>query len=256
MPLLSLVGLRQDSERKRAVPHVSLRCCPRGHAIAAICARLDGLPLALELAAPRTAALSPQVVLARLDHRLALLTAGSREAPERQRSLRATLDWSYDLLTAPARALLARLAVFAGGWTVDAAEAVCARFAGPTLDVVDGLQTLITDGLVQRQGREGELRFTMLETIREYALERLAKRGEMQAARQAQAAYVLALAERAAPALHGPEQGAWLDRLDEDQANLRVALAWLLEEAPPDARRLAWTLHWYWRVRGRLREGR
>ncbi|HEX9374221.1 MAG TPA: BTAD domain-containing putative transcriptional regulator, partial [Roseiflexaceae bacterium] len=191
--------------------------------IAAICARLDGLPLAIELAAARAALLSPRMLLARLDRRLAFLTAGPRDLPERQRTLRATIDWSYDLLDLGERLLLGRLAVFAGGWTLAAAEVVCAAVGPLAISVLDGLDALLDKCLVQRTtGSDGEPRFTMLETIREYALERLIELGEAPAAQQAHASYFRDLAERAAPALHGLEQIAWFDQLDEEHANLRV----------------------------------
>jgi predicted ATPase/DNA-binding SARP family transcriptional activator len=146
--------------------------------IAAICARLDGLPLAIELAAARAALLSPRMLLARLDRRLALLTEGPRDLPPRQRTLRATIDWSYDLLDVGEQFLLGRLAVFAGGWTLDAAERVATGVGPLTISVLDGLHTLLDKQMVQRiAGDDGEPRFTMLETIREYALERLTERG-------------------------------------------------------------------------------
>ncbi|GAC1642453.1 MAG: BTAD domain-containing putative transcriptional regulator [Herpetosiphon sp.] len=226
--------------------------------IAAICLRLDGLPLALELAAARAALLSPRALLARLDHRLALLTDGPRDVPERQRTLRATIDWSYELLDRGEQLLLARLAVFAGGWTLEAAEAVSAAVGATTTDVLAGLHALLDKQLVNRNtGEGGELRFTMLETIREYALERLTERGELAVTQQAHARWFLGLAEQAARAFHGPEQGTWFDRLEDEHANLRVVLAYLLaEEDVASMQRLAGALHWFWYVRGHLTEGR
>ncbi len=195
------------------------------HDVAAICARLDGLPLAIELAAARAALLAPRMLLARLSSRLTLLTGGPRDLPERQRTLRATIDWSYRLLDLSEQLLFGRLAVFAGSWSLEAAEAVCGAVGLLATSTLDGLQALLDQHLVQRVGDVGgEPGFTMLETIREYALERLAERGEARAAQQAHAQYSLARAESAAPALHGPVQIAWFDRLDEEQANLRVAL--------------------------------
>ena len=223
--------------------------------VVAICARLDGLPLAIELAAARAAVLSPRVLLERLDHRLALLTDGPRDLPERQRTLRAALAWSYDLLDRREQQQLERLAVFAGGWTVEAAEDAGASVLAAD-QVLVGLHALIDKHLVQRTGGATP-RFVMLETIREYALERLVEHGGLDEARRAHAAYVLAFAERAAGFLHGPDQGAWFDALDDEVANLRVALAWLLESgATAEARRLVWALHWFWHVRGHLSEGR
>jgi predicted ATPase/DNA-binding SARP family transcriptional activator len=226
--------------------------------VAMICARLDGLPLAIELAAARAVLLSPRMLLARLRSRLALLTDGPRDLPERQRTLRATIDWSYRLLDLSEQVLFGRLAVFAGSWSLEAAEAVCSTVGLLAMSTLDGLQALLDKHLVLRASDVGdESRLMMLETIREYALERLAERGEAPAAQQAHASFYLALAEAAAPALHGPEQIAWLDRLDEEQANLRVALTWLLEAGDAaGALRLASALHWFWYVRGHYAEGR
>ena len=226
--------------------------------MAAICARLDGLPLAIELAAARAPLLSPRMLLARLDHGLSLLTGGPHDLPERQRTLRATIDWSYQLLDLSEQLLFGRLAAFAGGWSLEAAEAVAGAVGPLAMSALDGLQALLDRHLIQRASEAGgELRFAMLETIREYALERLGERGEAGATQQAHAQYYLALAETAAPALHGPQQIAWFDRLDEEQANLRVALAWLLATRQvTDTLRLAGALHWFWHVRGHFAEGR
>lgn len=226
--------------------------------VAAICARLDGLPLAIELAAARAPLLSPRMLLARLDHRLSLLTGGPHDLPERQRTLRATIDWSYRLLDLSEQVLFERLAVFAGGWSLEAAEAVAGAVGPLAMSALDGLQALLDKHLIQRAGEAGgEPRFTMLETIREYALERLGERGEAGATQQAHTRYYLALAETAASEMHGPEQLAWFDRLDEEQANLRVALAWLLATGQvTDTLRLASALHWFWHVRGHFAEGR
>jgi predicted ATPase/DNA-binding SARP family transcriptional activator len=226
--------------------------------VAVICARLDGLPLALELAAARLRVLTPAQLLARLDRRLALLTEGPRDLPDRQRTLRATLDWSFALLDVGDRHLLARMAIFAGGWTLEAAEAV-GLAPGPLIGgVLGGLQHLVDGHLVQPvAGSGGSRRFALLETVREYARERLALGGEEPAARRAHAAFFLAFAEQAAPALHGPDQIAWLDRLDEELPNLRAALEWLLAAGDATgAARLAGALGWYWARRGRQAEGR
>jgi predicted ATPase/DNA-binding SARP family transcriptional activator len=255
------------------------------HDIAAICARLDGLPLAIELAAARMKLLSPRMMLARLDRRLALLTDGPRDLPERQQTLRATIDWSYSLLDVGEQLLFGRLAVFAGGWTLEAAEAICPAAGELSIRVFDGLHALLDKHLVQQQiAANGEPRFTMLETIREYALERLTDRGEAPATQQAHALYFCYLAERAELELRGPEQVDWLDRLEEEQANLRAALAWCLGElkieneqlrigaGPADdlfsilnsqfsirqelGLRLAGALAVFWRGRDHLSEGR
>jgi len=225
--------------------------------IVAICARLDGLPLAIELAAARMRMLTPRSLLARLDRPLAMLTGGPRDRPQRQQSLLATIDWSYHLLAEDERRLLARLAVFAGGWTLAAAEAACASDGAGAPSVLDGLQVLVDNSLVQQAvDQDAEPRFTMLETIREYALERLIAHGDAAAARQAHASYFLAYAERAAPELHGPDQGAWLDRLEVEQDNLRMALAWALERDSSTALRLASALDQFWIKRGSVGEGR
>jgi predicted ATPase/DNA-binding SARP family transcriptional activator len=250
------------------------------HDIAAICARLDGLPLAIELAAARMKLLSPRMMLARLDRRLALLTDGPRDLPERQQTLRATIDWSYSLLDVGEQLLFGRLAVFAGGWTLEAAEAIGPAAGELSIRLFDGLHALLDKHLVQQQiAADGEPRFTMLETIREYALERLTDRGEAPATQQAHALYFCDLAERAEPKLRGPEQVAWLDRLEEEQDNLRAALAvcleardWRLETGdagrgdtslqPPVSSlnetglRLAGALAVFWRGRDHLSEGR
>ncbi|HET8628208.1 MAG TPA: BTAD domain-containing putative transcriptional regulator, partial [Thermomicrobiales bacterium] len=223
--------------------------------IAAICARLDGLPLALELAAARVAVLPPAALLARLDRRLALLMGGARDLPARQRGLRATLDWSHDLLTAEERDLFARLAVFAGGATLDAIEAVCDPEGRPAALV--GTEALLGQSLLGRDDDADEPRFTMLETIREYAAERLAASGHEAATRRRHAAHYLALAAEAAPGLVGPEQSRWLARLAREQDNLRAALGWALDagEATP-ALRLAAALWRFWAMHGDLEEGR
>jgi non-specific serine/threonine protein kinase len=226
-------------------------------AVAAICRRLDGLPLALELAAARTRLFPPAALLARLDHRLALLTGGARDLPARQQTLRQAIDWSHELLHPAERALFARLAVFAGGCTLAAAEAVCAgEDAGA--DVLGGLAALVEHHLVRQEpGAGGEPRFVMLETIREYAAERLAASAEAEAIRHRHFAHALALAEASEPALWGPEVADWLAHLQEEHDNLRAALRWALERgAEADALRLATPLHVFWFIHGHLGEGR
>ncbi len=207
-------------------------------AIAEICARLDGLPLAIELAAARVKLLPPEALLARLVHSLTLLTGGARDLEERQQTMRAAIAWSEDLLTPEERSLFRRLAVFAGGATLEAVEAVCLAPTGAEpldLDALEGLGALVDQSLVQQraeEGEDGEPRFGMLQVIHEYALERLAASGETsgeaEALRRAHAAYYLALAERAKPVLFGPEEGVWVKRLEREHDNLRAALAWAL----------------------------
>jgi predicted ATPase len=225
-------------------------------AIAAICARLDGLPLALELAAARSKLLPPVTLLARLDRRLDVLTDGATDLPERQQTLRATLDWSYDLLDAAERALFRRLAAFVGGCSLEAAEAVCRDDDVP--DVVAAAAALLDKSLLQRQdGPDGEPRLAMLETVREYAQERLMASGEAAKMQRRQAAYYLALAERAEPGLRGSQQALWLACLERDHDNLRAVLQWARELGDVDTGlRLAGALAPFWYVRAQNTEGR
>ena len=225
--------------------------------LAAICVRLDGLPLALELAAARLRVLSPRQLLERLDACLALLTGGPRDHPARQRTLRATIEWSYRLLPRTEQRLLGRLAVFAGGWTLEAANAVCGA-APDRSRVLSGLHTLLdAHVIVQQAGSADAARFGMLETIREYAAEQFAASDEVPTIGQRHAAYFLAVAEAAAPALRGADQASVLDRLERDQDNLRTALRWAVDhDAGELALRLGTALWRYWEVRGGMREGR
>ena len=237
-------------------------------AVAQVCARLDGIPLAIELAAARVRVLPPRQLLARLDDRFRLLTGGSRAALARHQTLRAAVDWSHALLTAPERALFARLAVFAGGFTLEAAEAVGAdRPDGPegpepggieAPEVLDLLTRLVDQSLVVAEAEPGgAARYRQLETLRQYAAERLEQSGEREAVGRRHAGYFLGLAGRAAEAMHGPDQGAWFDRLERDRDNLRAALGWVL--AHGDARRghrFVEALRWFWEVRGDAAEGR
>jgi predicted ATPase/class 3 adenylate cyclase len=203
--------------------------------VAEICRRLDGLPLAIELAAARVRLLPPQALLPRLGTRLTLLTGGARDLPERQRTLRNTLDWSFGLLSAGEQAMLARLGVFAGSFGLPAAEAVCseasqasqASEAGQGGPVIDTLGALVSSSLVRPETRGGEPRFGLLETVREYALEHLA-RGGWAEAHDRHAAYFLALAEPAEAELRGQGQLAWLDRLETEHDNLWAAMSWLV----------------------------
>ena len=229
-----------------------------GPAVAEICVRLDGLPLAIELAATRVKLLPPQGLLLRLDSRLRLLTRGARDAPDRQRALRNALAWSYELLTPDEQALFRRLAVFVGGFTLEAAETVA--ISSGQVDVFEGLASLVDKSLLRRDDDPcNDLRFGMLETIREYGREQLITSGEVETARGRHAAYFAALAERAEVELVGAEQRRWLRRLDADEDNLRAALEWLLSQGAPGAEsalRLASALWRFWDVRGRLSEGR
>lgn len=225
-------------------------------AVTEICRRLDGLPLAIELAAARAGLLSPQAMLARLGDRLALLTGGAQDLPTRQQTVRATLDWSYDLLGRPERSLLGTLSVFAGGAGLEAAEAVC----GPDGDahILGGLSSLVDQSLVRQEERSGgEIRFGMLETVRDYALARLAESGEWGPAHRRHAEYYLRLVEAAEAELHGPRQSDWLRRVDEETDNVRSALRWSQESGQTGlGLRLGSALRDFWRLRGRMTEGR
>ena len=235
-------------------------------AVAEICARLDGLPLAIELACARIRLLPPQALLQRLSSRLKLLTGGSRDLPARQQTLRGAIEWSYSSLDLSEQTLFARLSVFARGAMLEAVEDVCGADDDLDLDVLDGLASLVDKSLLrQEEGSEGEARFWMLETIREYAIERLTERGERDRLQRRHAAHYLALAEQAAPGLSGPEQAVWFRRLETEHDNLRAALDWSLSKngsAQSDESRtelglrMAWDLHWFWTVRGHVAEGR
>ncbi len=227
-------------------------------AVAEICARLDGVPLAIELAAARMGSMGVEAIASRLDDRFQLLCTGSRDLPTRQRTLRATLDWSWDLLDARERTVLSRLSVFAGGWTLEAAEAVCAGDEIASWAVLDGLDGLVHRSLVQvDETAEGADRYRLLETVRQYAGERLAAAGEEATTRDLHLNCFLALALQADPALRGAEQGPWLDRLEQEHDNLRAALGWARERARgEEGLRLASSLWRFWEIRGHLGEGR
>jgi predicted ATPase/class 3 adenylate cyclase len=227
-------------------------------AVAQVCARLDGIPLALELAAARVDSLGVEGLAARLDDRFRLLTGGPRTVLPRQRTLRAALDWSYDLLTASEQLLLDRLSVFAGGWSLAAAEAICAGEEVEHWEVIDLLASLVNKSLLQTAGAEGELRYGLLETVRQYGQERLAASGALARLRDRHLTWSLALAEEAVPHLQGAaDQGVWMDRLETEYDNLRAALRWARERgAAEEGLRLAGALGYFWSLRGYLGEGR
>jgi predicted ATPase/class 3 adenylate cyclase len=223
-------------------------------AVAEICVRLDGLPLAIELAAARVRVLPPKPLLARLDHSLKLLTGGAKDLPTRQQTLQATIDWSYRLLSAEEQQLFAELSVFVGGWTLEAAEAVLGRDGA--VDVLDGIASLVEKNLVrQREDVYGESRFSMLETIREYALERLRALPAADDLLRAHAEYVLEFALVAERELQGERQTDWLGRLDRENANLTAALTWSREHETTFEVRLVNALVRFWGLRGQLRTG-
>jgi predicted ATPase/DNA-binding XRE family transcriptional regulator len=223
--------------------------------VVAICRRLDGLPLAIELAAARVKVLTPAALLARLDRRLHVLTGGSRDLPTRQRTMRDAIAWSYDLLTEPEQALFRRMAVFIGGWTLDAAEAVGGQDES---DVMETLQGLIAASLVQSaEQADGERRFTILETVREFGLERLTSAGETHEAGSRHASYFVAMAQAGGAELASAAPGKWLARLESEQANLRAALTWLRDRGETAAGlRLASALRGFWRLRNMSADGR
>ena len=193
----------------------------------------------------------------RLGDRLRVLTGGSRTALPRHRTLRATLDWSYGLLPEPERVLLRRLAVFMGGWTLEAAEAVCGGDGTPESEVLDHLAGLVDKSLVTLELPDEAGRYRVLETVRQYATERLVESGETDRMRQSHAGFFLALAEQAEPKLFGPEQDAWFARLEAEHSNLRTALEWLAaREDAAQGLRLAGALWRFWEVRGHLAVGR
>jgi predicted ATPase/DNA-binding CsgD family transcriptional regulator len=216
-----------------------------------ICQRLDGLPLAIELAAARIKVLSPQDILERLSERLATLTGGSRDLPQRQQTLRNTIDWSYNLLNEFEQELFACLAVFRGGWTLDGAEALCVSFGG--VSGLDGLQSLVDKNLVaQRHQFDGQTRFYMLETIREYAKERLAALHDEAEVRQAHANYFRDLAERAEPMVRGYDHDLWFPRLMDEHDNFRSALGWSFGDGDLETgMRLVAALGLFWYLEGR-----
>jgi predicted ATPase len=266
-------GAPPDPEELRRYPAVSL-FTERAHAaapgfeltvgnaaaVAEICRRLDGLPLAIELAAARARLLPPPALLSRIDERFSLLTGGARDLPQRQQTLRNTLDWSFDLLAASEQALFARLGLFAGSFSLPAAEAIGAGSAqevhtpaqGP---VMDTLGALVDSSLVRPDAGGGEPRFSLLETIRQYALERLADSGDWVAAHDRHAAYFLALAEPADADLDGPGQLAWLDRLETEHDNLWAAMSWLAGHGPLEqAVHLSMVTWRFWWLRGHAAE--
>jgi predicted ATPase len=227
-------------------------------AITEICARLDGLPLAIELAAARVKVLSPSAMRTRLTSRLQLLTGGARDRPQRQQTLRAAIDWSYDLLAPAEQKLFRRLSVFAGGCTLEGAEAVCDSKGDLDLDLLDGMASMVDKSLAQQvEPAKGESRFVMLETIREYALEKLEASGEEAPTRRAHAAYCLVLAEEEASQQSGAEVAEWLRRLTFEHENFRVALEWLTEIGNAEwGLRLGAALFRFWEMREYLAEGR
>jgi predicted ATPase/class 3 adenylate cyclase len=244
-------------ERAQAVSPDFRVTSENASAVAEICARLDGLPLAIELAAAWVRVLQPPALLGRLERRLKLLTGGPRDLPERQRTLRKTIEWSYSLSAEEEQTLFVRLSVFAGGCRIEAAEAVFDPDSELELDVLDGLHALVEKSLLrQRDDDDGEPRFWMLQTIREYAAEQLEARGEAPAVQQRFRRYLVTLAEQAEPELWGGQQ-AWLARLENDNANLRAALGSAIADGDAEsALRLAASIYRFWEIRSRYSEAR
>ena len=250
-------AVRLFAERAQAVRPSFELTEENAQAVAEICARLDGLPLAIELAATRTKVLTPGQILPRLQHSLTLLTGGARTLPDRQRTLRGAIAWSYDLLPAAEQRLFARLSVFSGGWTLAAAEAVGDPEA-LGLDPLEATTSLVDQSLATTTGAAvGGPRFSMLETIREFGREQLAASGELDEVARRHASWFLDLAVAAEPHLGGADQGEWLDRCDLEHANLRAALRWAVEAGETDrAQEAAGAIWRFWQQRGHLAEGR
>jgi predicted ATPase len=257
----ALPSVRLFVERAAAVRPGFALTEQNGGTVTAICSRLDGLPLAIELAAARSRILPPAAILARLEKRLPFLTSGAPGLPERQQTLRNTIAWSYELLSKDEQRLFRRLAVFSGGFTLDAAEAICADVEPIITNPLDGLAGLADKGMIaipddSNEG-EAEPRFRMLETIREFALEQLEAGGEAEAARYGHARRVLAETERAETIYLRGDNTPWLTRIVAEQENIRAALAWFIERQDADcALKLSAASIWLWFVRGQFREGR
>lgn len=221
---------------------------------AAICSRLEGLPLAIELAAARVKILSPGAVLTKLENRLNLLTGGSRDLPERQKTMRGAVMWSYDLLTHDEKTGFRALAVFSGGFRIESAEYVCAELK--ETDLLDVISSLIDKSLIiQKEFPDGESRFRMLEVVRDFALEALDAKGETATVRRRHAEFFVELGQTAEPLLQGAESEKWLGKLEEDHDNLRTAMNWSLANEPEMAIRLAVAVRNYWLVKSHLTEG-
>ena len=257
-PLAQTSAVQLFEQRATAVrPNFQITAV-NSSAIGEICSRLDRLPLAIELAAARTKVLSPAAILDRLESRLQLLTGGALDLPERQQTLRNTIDWSHGLLGEEEQKLFRRFSIFIGGSTLEGAEAVCNTGRDLGMDLFDGLSSLVDKNLVQRMDRpDAESRFTMLETIREYALEHLATSGEERSVRRAHAAYCLVLAEEGNPELSETDRGLWLARCDLEIDNFRSALDYLFGNRELEwGLRLSMALFRFWDMREHLIEGR
>jgi predicted ATPase/DNA-binding XRE family transcriptional regulator len=246
-------------ERARAVDHDFALTEQNAIPVATVCARLDGLPLAIELAAARIRHFSPQEMQARLGEPVAWLTGGPRNLPARQRTLRAAIDWSYNLLGPEEQTLFARLGVFTGGFTADAAQAVCGDADAPARAVREGMVSLLDKSLLKREeGADGESSYSMLETLRDYALERLHTWGALSALRERHARYYLGIAQEASAKLDGEEQLTWLARLEQAYENIRAAIDWSIYEevGATTALGFAAALHSFWLRSGYVTDAR
>ncbi len=224
--------------------------------VAEICQRLDGLPLAIELAAVRVKLLSPQAILTRLASSLKLLTGGARDLPERQQTMRGAIAWSYDLLNEKEKKLLNRLGVFAGGFTLDGAEEIGNAKKDLNLDILDAVTSLADKSLLsQREQADGEPRFRMLEVVREFALEALMTSGEADDIKHRHAGFMVALSEEAEQKLLGAKAAEWFEKLEQEHDNLRIALEWATENEPETALRIVKAIYRFWLGRGHLAEG-
>jgi non-specific serine/threonine protein kinase len=258
-PLLVPEAVQLFAARARAASPAFSLTADNATAVAAICARLDGLPLAIELAAARVPALSPAALLARLEYALPLLTGGARDHPARLRTMRDAIAWSHDLLDDTEQTLFRRLAVFVGGFRLDAAEVMGGQGDGEmSPSVLDGIWSLVEKSLVKLVDDPvaSEPRYQVLETVREFGLERLAASGEERAVRAAHARYYLGLTEEAEPELTGPLQVVWFDRLETDHANLRSALGWAIAHDEETGLRMAGALVRFWDHHSHVSEGR
>jgi predicted ATPase len=256
--LLQYASVELFVQRAMAVKSDFLLTERNAPAVAEICIQLDGLPLAIELAAARIKLLPPQAMLVRLETPFKLLTGGARNLPMRQQTMSGTIAWSYDLLDEPEQRLFRRLAVFVGGATLAAAEAVCNAAGDLGMDVHDGVASLVDNSLLRQLEQSGvEPRFVMLETIREYGLERLTESGELAETQRRHARFFLALAEEADPELGGDQLTFWLGQLEQEHDNLRAALHWSLTNKEEEtAMRLVGSLWWFWYLHGHYCEGR
>lgn len=270
--LMKMEAPRLFAERARAVKPNFTLTDENARSVAEICARLDGLPLAIELAAARIKILSPQAISARLENRLRLLTGGARDLPARQRTMRGAIEWSYELLDEGEQTLFRRLAVFAGGFLIEAAETIVSvgqsadtgadgqtitSGLAPLTDVLDLITSLLDNSLlVQKEQADGESRFHLLEVVREYASEALQASGEGEAMRKSHARYFLALAKEAEPEFFGARGAKWLDRLEDEHDNLRAALSWSALNDAETAISLTAALRSFWTLHNYLTEGR